>query len=146
MAPASRGKAQTWRYTTSKPPDGWQKPDFDDSKWKTGPGGFGRKDTPGAVARTQWTTNDIYLRRTFTLAKGVKGDLQLLIRHDEDAQVYLDGKRVAAVGGYTSVYGTEPMAGVGSLAAGRHALAVHCRQTRGGQYIDVGIVTVEERK
>ena len=146
VVPASRKDAQQWRYTTAKPPDGWQKPDFDDTKWKSAPGGFGAGSTPGVTARTRWTTGNIWLRRIFTLDKSVKGDLQLLIYHDEDARVYLDGKRVAAVSGYSTAYGTMPMAGVSSLGAGRHTLAVHCRQTRGGQYIDVGIVAVEERK
>ena len=34
--------AVTWRYTFDKPPKGWTKPDFDDSRWKQGAGAFGK--------------------------------------------------------------------------------------------------------
>ncbi len=54
-----------WSYTTSEPGDGWQKPDFDDSSWKKGCGGFGTEGTPGSIIRTEWNGSDIWLRRTF---------------------------------------------------------------------------------
>ena len=47
-AETSEKTAQKWRYTTDKPADGWEKPDFDAAKWKKGDGGFGTKGRPGA--------------------------------------------------------------------------------------------------
>src|SRR5262249_36600458 len=66
----SREKEQLWRYTFAKPADGWFEPGFDDSSWKTGPGGFGTVGTPGAVVRTTWDTGAIWLRREITLPDG----------------------------------------------------------------------------
>jgi len=49
VVPTSEKQGYEWRYTTEQPADGWEKPEFDDSRWQTGPGGFGRDGTPGAV-------------------------------------------------------------------------------------------------
>ena len=40
ILPTSREKAQAWLYVTDAPPAGWERPDFNDSSWKKGPGGF----------------------------------------------------------------------------------------------------------
>lgn len=141
IVPTSQHEAQTWRYTTQKPPAGWEKPEFDDSGWKSGPGGFGTKGTPGAVVRTEWNTPDVWLRRTFELEDVNLVSPHLSIHHDEDAEVYVNGRRVAAFIGYKTTYALEPLGQqIGrALQKGRNVLAVHCRQTQGGQYIDVGV-------
>src|SRR5262245_2936038 len=54
VVPTSKEKEQHWRYTFTKPADHWFKPDFNDLSWKSGPGGFGNKGTPGGVDRTPW--------------------------------------------------------------------------------------------
>jgi hypothetical protein len=142
IVPASRRSAVPWRYTFQKPADGWQKPDFDDSAWKEGPAGFGARGTPGARARTAWTTPEIWIRRSFELESLPAGDFQLLLHHDEDARVYINGVLAAEESGFTTDY--EPVAIMpdarAALQRGRNVLAAHCRQTTGGQYIDVGIV------
>jgi len=52
--------------------------------------------------------------------------------------VYLDGHLVASLKGYTSAYSYVMLKGV-DLGPGKHTLAIHCKQTRGGQFIDCGI-------
>jgi hypothetical protein len=148
LVPTAQTEPQTWKYTTTKPADEWFKPEFDDSAWTSGPAGFGTKGTPGTVVRTEWKTNDIWIRRTFELASADVAGLALRIHHDENAQVYLNGEQVAAVTGYTVNYTLVPLdeKGIKALRAGKNTLAVHCRQTGGGQYIDVGLVEIVKTK
>ena len=146
VVPSSREKPQEWRYTTTRPAEGWQQAAFDDSAWKTGPGGFGTRGTPGAVVRTTWDTSDIWLRRTIELpAKGPLG-LHWQLHHDEDVEVYLNGKLVLKRGGFVTAYVLAPLSeeALKALKPGRNTLAVHCHQTGGGQYIDVGLVSLRE--
>jgi hypothetical protein len=144
VVPSSRKTAQPWRYTLENPGKGWFRPDFDASAWKEGKGGFGTKGTPGAVIGTEWKTKDIWLRRDFTLEK-VPQRLLLWLHHDEDAEVYLNGVLAARVKRYTTDYEDVPIepAAYKALKPGKNVLAVHCHQTTGGQYIDVGLVAVE---
>lgn len=144
VAPTSEGAGIEWKYTTEKPADGWFKPDFDDSSWKAGKGGFGTAGTPGAVVGTKWNSPDIYLRRTFELTNAQFNDLQLRLHHDEDAEVYINGVQAASCGKFVSEYGQVAISkrAMATLKKGVNTLAVHCKQTTGGQYIDAGLVDV----
>ena len=138
---ASRGKGQTWEYTTTKPGDNWFEIAFDDKAWKKGTAGFGKRGTPGGHVRTEWKTSDIWLRKDFRLVE-IPGKLVLRIHHDEDAQVYLNGKLIktfnGSIGRYIDVDITE--ASLDVLQTGRNTFAIHCKQTTGGQYIDAGLL------
>ncbi len=143
VVPTSQDEAQTWRYTTDKPAGDWFQPSFDDSAWKTGRGGFGTEETPAAVVKTRWNTPDIWLRRTIDLPAKLEWHRpQFLIHHDEDAEIYLNGKRVLSLPGYSTEYESTALTREAreALRPGKNVLAVHCKQTGGGQYIDVGIV------
>ena len=139
LVPASDEDPQTSQYTTEKPGDAWTQPDFDASAWKSGKGAFGH-DFPNVG--TQWTTSDIWLRREFTLPQDIPAKLTLLISHDEDAEVYVNGVLAGSVTGFSAEYVPVPMseAARAALKPGKNILAVHCHQTIGGQGIDVGIV------
>lgn len=132
-----------WRYTTKEPAAEWTKADFDDSGWQTGKGGFGTTETPGALIGTKWDTPDIWLRRVIELPAGDFSGARLHIHYDEDAEVYINGVRAAVLKGYATTYGTVDLTEEAKTALhpGRNVLAVHCHQTNGGQYIDVGLVT-----
>ncbi len=148
LVETSEKAPQTWRYTTTVPADGWQQPDFVDSAWQSGPGGFGTEGTPGAVVRTVWNGPDIWLRRTFELNLPPEDAAILLnIHHDEDADVYLNGKLAKRLKGFVGDYSLVLVdaEGRGALVAGRNVVGVHCHQTSGGQYIDVGLVELVER-
>ncbi|MFO0881005.1 MAG: DUF1549 domain-containing protein [Gemmataceae bacterium] len=137
----SRATGQTWAYALQSPGEHWYRPDFDDSAWKKGPGGFGKRGTPGAVVRTTWNGPALYLRRTFEIDK-LPGSLALDLHHDDDVKVYLNGNLIYQAKGYLTRYDRIPLdqKALAALRQGRNVLAVYCRQRTGGQYIDVGLV------
>ncbi len=77
-----------------------------------------------------------------------EGELHLRIHHDEDAEVWLNGVLVAELTGYTTCYKLVPLGAEAKalIQTGRNLLTVHCRQTGGGQFIDVGLAVVRERE
>ena len=93
---ASRGKGQIWEYTTKKPGDNWFEIAYDDRDWSKDWSGFGAKETPGSIVRTEWKTSDIWLRKDFRLVE-IPGKLTLRIHHDEDAEVYLNGNKLGSL-------------------------------------------------
>lgn len=146
VLPCAIDAPQPWKYSTSRPESGWELPGFADSGWSTGRSGFGTAETPGARIGTTWAGSDIWLRRTFDLSGPDRSTLRLLVHHDEDVEIYINGRLAAKLTGYTTNY-RQARIEAEALAAldlsGRNTIAVHCRQTTGGQYIDVGIVSVK---
>ena len=135
---------ESWRYTLQQPQPGWERADFDDGPWRKGSGGFGTRGTPAARVGTLWGTSDIWLRKSFEVG-AVPAKAALLIHHDEDAEVYINGKRVAALSGYTTDYQVIPLGDAErkTVRAGQNTMAVHCQQTDGGQFIDVHLVDAD---
>jgi hypothetical protein len=148
VVPTSEEKGCDWRYTTDKPAGDWMKPAFNDSAWKVGPGGFGTKDTPGAVVRTEWKTADVWLRREVEMPEGKFASLQFRVHHDEDVEVYVNGAAALKLKGHQTEYEERAMTPEGRAAVkpGKNLLAVHCLQTKGGQYVDLGLVDVVPAK
>jgi len=144
LAETSRSAPVPWRFTTTAPPAGWSDADFDDTSWATGPGGFGTAGTPGAVVRTDWRSRDIWLRRSFDLRTGILpgAEVRLVIHHDEDAEVFVNGVEAVRTERWTQSYVDLPVteAAAATLRPGRNVIAIHCRQNGGGQYIDAGLV------
>jgi hypothetical protein len=95
--------------------------------------------------RTTWSTPDVWLRRSIEIDVDPDAKLFLLVHHDEDVEIYLDGVLAAKAAGFTTGY--EPLAILpearAALVRGANTIAIHCRQTTGGQYVDAGIVAQE---
>jgi hypothetical protein len=149
VVPTSQHQPVAWRYTLRQPPKSWTEPGFRADDWKEGPGGFGTAGTPGIVVGTTWRTDDIWLRRKCTLPEGTFANLQFLVFHDEDVEIYVNGVLAAKASGFITSY--EPMeirrAAKALLKPGAEiTLAVRCHQTTGGQGVDVGLVNVIERQ
>lgn len=144
----AKHKGHTWRYTFSQPAEKWFAEDFDASAWKEGEAGFGTKETPGGEVRTEWNSADVWLRREATLESLPSGDVKLLIHHDEDCEVYINGVLAAKLDGYSTDYEEQAILpeAQAALRVGKNTIAVHCRQTRGGQYIDLGLMALDAKK
>lgn len=130
----------TWKFTTNMPNVGWEKADFDDSNWSLGEAGFGSR-VPNAKPRTPWNTPEIWLRRTFVWNGPMPKELAISLYHDEDCEVYLNGILIFSATGYVTNYITTDAVSNAekALKPGKNVLAVHGKQSVGGQFIDVGL-------
>jgi len=143
--PTGEREGQPWRYTTDAPPEDWTAPDFDDHPWTEGQAGFGREGTPNTIIRTPWHSSDLWMRRRFTLDQPAAAAV-LRFYHDEDMEIYLNGHLIWERRGYITNY-QEAELGPEALAhfiQGENVLAVHCHQTVGGQFVDVGLTMLVE--
>ncbi len=147
VSPAADVKPSVWRYTTSQPANNWFMPSFDCSNWAEGQGGFGTTGTPGAIIGTTWSTPEIRLRREVELTAADCRNLNAWMHHDETAEVYINGVLALRAGGFIGAYDLFSLndAAKKALKPGTNLIAVHCQQTSGGQYIDLGLVSVESK-
>ncbi len=140
---SAQSMVNQWQFTLKGPEGEWSSSAFDDTGWTRGAGGFGREGTPNARIGTLWNTSDIWLRKRYQL-KSVPKAPALLLHHDEDVEIFINGVKVLARTGYITDYMVAPLSAAEGalLKVGENILAVHCRQTGGGQYIDVHVVDV----
>lgn len=155
-----------WRYSTVKPADGWLDPDFDDSSWTVGKGGFAGGTRPHFnpfVDRkhTKWDADDIWMRTTFEHGGGESADVFAALVCFQvqvwgDFEIYLNGKKIIdnrglfkaiAASGYECdmLNAYDLTAEVRSaLRKGKNVLAVFVHQPPPGinfwaRYADVGL-------
>ena len=140
LLPTAKEKVALWRTTTDAPAPDWMKPSFNDASWTSAPGGFGQ--VPDAAGQTPWKTPDIWLRREFDLKNATFVNPRLRVAYDEDADIYINGVLAARLPGFNGKYEDFPMSpqSIAVLKTGTNSIAVHCHQTVGAQFIDVGIV------
>ncbi len=147
---------QPWRYTTKQPAEGWKEADFDDRVWQEGSSGFGGSGKWAIqsfgvrqIVRTKWNTDDIWLRREFTMPEPTPEIVELRVTILGDALVFING--VLALrhsGGPGLDYEDMPISSEAwkALRPGRNVLAVYCRQPggrEGERFIDVGMTAVK---
>ncbi|MGH7138657.1 MAG: LamG-like jellyroll fold domain-containing protein [Pirellulales bacterium] len=159
FVPTSQEATSNWRYSTVQPPGAWKTLAFDDSPWSVGAAGFGAATQPRSMIRTPWTTREIWLRRAFDLSESITGEsliecARLVINHDDDVEVYLNGVLAVSLGGAENEdlsfdhHTAWPISddALAALRPGQNVLAVHCRNNGSEQYIDVGLIGARRRK
>lgn len=134
-------------FTTEKPSKNWTKQNFDTSSWQKGKAPFGKGDN-GLQANTNWTTEDLWVRRTFDLKENNLADLFLKLSHDDNIEVYLNGKQIYTREGWQYNYQYLPIdpTVLKTLQKKDNVLAVHIKNTAGGQWLDFGLVTSSKKE
>src|SRR5665647_1551355 len=128
------------KYTEIQPADGWENQKYNDTKWKTGIAPF---TSDKKRLGTLWNSQDIWVRRTFTLNKIDYNKLFLKIKHDDNIEVYLNGEEIYTYKGWLDKFQYIPIEDKvkQKLKKGKNVLAIHVANTSGGAYLDAGIVT-----
>lgn len=139
------GKENPWKgnYTINKPGDGWFRDDFDDSSWEKGLAAFG---TPGTeFISTCWDTEHIWVRREFSLDKIPEKNLYLVYSHDDDFELYLNGKEIVNTGQAAKGNVVLKIDSSWLRESGKNILAAHCWDRGGLSYLDFGIYTESDQ-
>jgi len=126
-----------YKYTVEKPADDWMKEGFDDKSWKTGLAPFGN----GNKTRTEWKTAEIYFRKTFEYGGGALKHGCVVIHHNDNTEIYINGQKILGVRGskgYYMVLVTEQLKK--ALKKGANTIAVHSHEGGRGQQIDLAIL------
>jgi hypothetical protein len=140
LIPTTEEQPYTASYTFAAPANGWEKPNFAAAQaWKTGPAPFTDNK---ALHGTTWTGGNVWVRRTVAVKGPLpKGRLALLLWHDDDAEVYLNGRLLLRKRDYNSRYEyfilSDSVRQV--LHQGNNVLAMHCASPRGGAHLDAGL-------
>lgn len=139
LIPTVAEGAAEWYWTTDNTTPDWKTAKVD---WKQGKAGFGAK-APPSLTGTAWTTDDLWLRKDVDLGELPENYLGVLrLIHDDDIEVYINGKLVFAETGFSTemqnIDVTKRLKTV--LRKGPNAIAVHVAQKMGWvQYVDLGL-------
>jgi hypothetical protein len=145
IVPPSDLDGRAWRYVTEQPGEAWASSGFDDSGWQKGQAPFGGGKPEGVPVRTAWTTPQIWMRQPFEWSGGPTDGLHLIVAHDDDAVILVNGVEAATIAGHSTGYVIVPAsdAAARALRPGANTLAVRCTQAKGAQAIDVGVLRIK---
>lgn len=146
VVPTSQQGQWYGNYTTSKPSGKWTAYGYDDSSWKRAEGAFGTKINE-PIAKTDWTTENIWVRRTFTLDESLEGRKVFLeFCNDDDAVFYINGIEVHNTGAVCSKNAIVkvPDEVVATMVKGENIIAAECRNPVANGLLDFGILVQKE--
>jgi len=144
IVPTSDEKSYEVKYTETEPQGDWKSMDYAASDWKTGSAPIG---DDAKNVKTLWKSHDIWVRRTFNVANPQSiNELFLKINHDDNIEVFLNGKKVYTKEGWTNTFQYIALnnSDKNALKAGNNVIAIHLINTAGGRYLDFGLVDKEK--
>ncbi len=148
ILPMANQGAWDCSFLHTRPANGWEKLDFNASKWSAGKGAFGTEGMPDRV--TPWETPDIWVRREFTLeANLTEAPLYLIYSHDDNFELYLNGQKLVDTGYAWKNNVVLPLTGELKnllVKGGKNVIAAHCHNKTGGGLVDFGIYQDNERQ
>jgi len=135
-------------FSFSKP-DGndWMVSSTDPLNWKKGKPGFGADFTKGSTSRnkiTDWTTEQIWLRKTFQYDKATNGNLMLRLNHSGPTQVYLNGSMIYDSTGSKYITWNFDSKASGLLKQGTNVIAVFSKAGR-RPFVDVSLFAMRDQ-
>lgn len=148
ILPTSETGKWTGKYTTTKPGENWMSKSFDDKAWKTGTGAFGTMENE-PTSKTQWSSEYIWVRRSFNLDKNLDGKkIFLEYSHDDDAIIYINGIEVVNTGNACKKNALVqlPKNVLASLKKGENVIAGYCRNRVGNGLLDFGLLVEKENQ
>lgn len=145
VLPSAKFEAWDGKYVTNAPAKGWEQPGFKDASWKSGKAAFGTPNT--FETKTAWETKEIWVRREFTLpAISAESELYLIYSHDDDFELYLNGKEIINTGNRARNNVTMKLDKSLLNSDGKNVIAAHCLDRGGLAYVDFGIFKESEQK
>jgi hypothetical protein len=139
--------AAPWQYTETAPAENWTAPEFDATAWQTGAAPFGLIGGEfGKTVQTRWRGDELWLRQEFECADTAFTAAVLVIFHDDDTELYLNGEKIWSRGKWLTRYESYDVTEAvrAALRPGKNTLAAHVRQDAGGQFFDMALLLARE--
>lgn len=129
------------KYTSLRPDNGWEQPEYDDKYWQIGEGAFGTPDM--WEVKTKWLSSDIWVRREINVDPYLLEHKKLFLRysHDDVFQLYINGKQLVSTGyDWGANFKIElPDSILDTIKGGKALIAAHCENRFGGALVDFGL-------
>lgn len=146
LVPTSEQGEWYGSYTTTQPVANWKDNNFNDSSWKKDKGAFGTKINE-PTAKTDWTTENIWVRRHIVLDEDVQGkQIYLEFSNDDDAVFYVNGIEVHNTGSTCNKNAMIKLSAdvVNALKKGDNLIAAQCKNPVGNGLLDFGLLVQKE--
>lgn len=146
LVPTSEQGEWSGSYTTTQPAANWKDNNFNDSSWKKDKGAFGTKINE-PTAKTDWTTENIWVRRHIVLDEDVQGkQIYLEFSNDDDAVFYINGIEVHNTGSTCNKNAMIKLSAdvVNALKKGDNLIAAQCKNPVGNGLLDFGLLVQKE--